>query len=217
MGAGLTREMAATGRNLTGVSHLVPMPQQLKMMQRFKAVADLGVVFSPREANSVLTIRQLRQHATEFGFKLVEAPLDVAAGQKVTAGDVEAATRALLQSRLDFIYLPSDSSLIAQAAAITVPAGAAGVPVISATEAPIREKGALVGLVSSYYNAGAYAGYKAEQILTGKRSAASIPIDTLQRFTLLVNMITADQLGLYPPLDLVPIADFVLRTGKAGE
>lgn len=209
VGAGLAREFSATGRNLTGVSHLVPMPAQLKIMLRLKAVKRLGVVYNPQEANSVLAVRELRQHAGEFRFELVEAPLSIPLGQKLTAQDIAAAMRRLLLLRPDFIYLPSDSSLIQQAAAIVGPATAAGVPVTSATEAPIRQQGALIGLVSSYYNAGAYAGYKAEQILTGKKSAGSIPIDTLQRFTLLVNMNTAGQLGIYPPMDLVPIAELV--------
>ncbi len=209
VGAGLAREFAATGRNLTGVSHLVPMPAQLKTMQRLKAVKRLGVVYNPHEANSVLSVRELRRHAGEFGFGLIEAPLSTPVGQKVTPHEVAAAMHGLLVSRPDFIYLPSDSSLIQQAAAIVGPARTAGVPVISATESPIRQQGALLGLVSSYYNAGAYAGYKAEQILTGKKPAGSIPIDTLQRFTLLVNMNTAGQLGVYPPMDLVPIAELL--------
>ncbi|HET7159720.1 MAG TPA: hypothetical protein VFI62_12035, partial [Burkholderiales bacterium] len=63
--------------------------------------------------------------------------------------------------------------------------------------------------VSSYYNAGSYAGYMAELILTGKRMVGSIPVDTLARFTLLINMKTATQLGIYPPLDLIPIAEIL--------
>ena len=209
VGAGLARGFTATGRNLTGVSHLVPMPVQLKTMQRLKAVKRLGVVYNPQEANSVLAVRELRQYAGEFRFELVEAPLATAAGQKPAAQEIASAVQKLSALRPDFIYLPSDSSLIQQASAIVGPATAAGVPVISATEAPIRQQGALVGLVSSYYNVGAFAGYKAEQILTGKMSAGSIPIDTLQRFTLVVNMNTAGQLGIYPPMDLVPIAELV--------
>ncbi len=209
VGAGLARGFVATGRNLTGVSHLVPMLAQLKTMQRLKKVQRLGVIFNPNEANAVLSVRELRQYAGEFGYKLIEAPLDTLAGQKVDARDVETAMLGLLAARPDFVYLPSDSSLIQQASAIVDAATAAKVPVISATEAPIRKQGAYVGMVSSYYNAGAYAGYKAEQILSGKQAVGSIPIDTLQRFTLLVNMNTGGKLGLYPPLDLIPIAELL--------
>jgi putative ABC transport system substrate-binding protein len=209
VGAGLARGFVATGRNLTGVSHLVPMPLQLKTMQRLKKVQRLGVIYNPHEANAVLSIRELRQYAGEFGFKLIEAPLDTSSGQKVDTRDVESALRKLIESRPDFIYLPSDSSLIQQASSIVDAATAAKVPVISATEAPIRKQGAYMGMVSSYYNAGAYAGYKAEQILSGKQVIGNIPIDTLQRFTLLVNMNTGGKLELYPPLDLIPIAELL--------
>ena len=117
--------------------------------------------------------------------------------------------RPLIAARPGFIYLPSDSSLIERADAIVELARPAGIPIISATEGPIREDGALMGLVSNYANAGAFAGYKAEQILRGKEAVRNIPIETLQRFTLLVNMTTAVQLGVYPPLDLIKIAELL--------
>jgi putative ABC transport system substrate-binding protein len=66
-----------------------------------------------------------------------------------------------------------------------------------------------MGLVSNYSNAGAFAGYKAEQILLGKTVAGKIPIETLQRFALVVNMKAATQLGVYPPLDLIKIAELL--------
>ena len=88
-------------------------------------------------------------------------------------------------------------------------ATAARIPVISATEGPIRDDGAFVGLVSNYYNAGAFAAHKAEQILVGKQRAGQLPIETLQRFALVVNMTTAVQLGIYPPLDLIRIAELL--------
>ena len=209
VGAGLAPAFAATGRNLTGVSHLVPMVTQLKTIQRMKPLKKLGVVYNPHEANSVLAVRELRQQADALRFELVEAPLSVAQGQKPAPHEIARAMQRLIEARPDFVYLPSDSSLIQQAAAIIEPASGAGLPVVSATEAPIRQHGALMGLVSSYYNAGTYAGYMAEQILTGKRTTGSIPVDTLQRFTFLMNMKTAAQLGMYPPLDVVPIAELL--------
>ncbi len=209
VGAGLARGFVATGRNLTGVSHLVPLTAQLMTMQRVRPVKRLGVVYNPHEANSVLSIKQLKQHADTYGYTLIDVALTTKAGTKVTSIDVASAVRAVLNASPDFIYLPSDSSLIQQAAAIVGPSKAAGVPIISATESPIRREGALMGLVSSYYNAGTYAGYMAEQIIVGKKSAGSIPVDTLQRFTLLMNMSSATELGVYPPLDLIPIAELV--------
>ncbi len=207
VGAGLASAFAATGRNLTGVSHLVPMPDQLRAMQRFRKVRKLGVIYNSLEANSKLAVEQLRRLAPQFQLELIEAPLR--SGQKPDASEIGEAMNRLLESKPDFVYLPSDSSLIERAAMIVGLASAAGVPLISATEDPIRKHGALMGLVSNYSNAGAFAGYKAEQILLGKAAAGKIPIDTLQRFALVVNMKTATQLGVYPPLDLIKIAELL--------
>src|SRR5262245_13630554 len=84
VGAKLAPSFAPTGRNLTGVSHLVPMPDQLRAMQRFRTVKKLGVIFNPVEANSALAVVQLKQHAAEFGYALLEAPLLTPPGQRPT-------------------------------------------------------------------------------------------------------------------------------------
>jgi putative ABC transport system substrate-binding protein len=210
IGASIATASAATGRNVTGVSHLVPMEDQLRVMQRFKTVRKLGVIFNPYEANSALAVEQLKQHSTAAaGYELVEEALQTAPGQKPSPTDISDAMQRLAASRPDFIYLPSDSSLIERAATIIGQATTAKIPVISATEGPIRDDGALLGLVSNYYNAGAFAAHKAEQILVGKQPAGRIPIETLQRFALVVNMTTAIQLGIYPPLDLIKIAELL--------
>jgi putative ABC transport system substrate-binding protein len=209
VGAKLATEFAATGRNLTGVSHLVPMPDQLRVMQRFKSVKKLGVISNPYEANSALAVEQLKGLRAQFQFELVAAALQTAPGQRVTPQDIADAMQRLIAAAPDFIYLPSDSSLIGQASMIVSTATAAKIPVISATEGPIRDDGAFVGLVSNYYNAGAFAAHKAEQILVAKQPAGRLPIETLQRFALVVNMSTAVQLGIYPPLDLIRIAELL--------
>ena len=49
----------------------------------------------------------------------------------------------------------------------------------------------------------------ARQILVDKKPAASIAASTLQRFSLLVNMRTASELQLYPPLLLLNVAEVI--------
>jgi len=209
VGARLAQALAASGRNLTGVSHLVPMADQLRAMQRFKRVKKLGVIFNPYEANSVLAVEQLKGLSTQFQFSLIEAALQTAPGQRVVTQDIADAMQQVIAAKPDFIYLPSDSSLIERAATIVGMSSSARIPVISATEGPIRDDAALVGLVSNYYNAGSFAAHKAEQILVGKQPAGRVPIETLQRFALVVNMTTAIQLGIFPPLDLIRIAELL--------
>jgi putative ABC transport system substrate-binding protein len=207
VGAGLADGLAATGRNVTGVSHLVPLRDQISAMQRFATIRKLGVIYNVAEVNSLLAVVQLRQLASSLEYELIEAPLGT--GHRPSTTEIEHAMERMLAARPDFVYLPSDSSMIANAQTIVRLATAAKVPVISATESPIYEAGALFGMVTKYVNAGAFAGYKAEQILLKRQLVGSIPIERLQRYSLVINMNAAAQLGIYPPLDLLRIAELV--------
>ncbi|SMC22882.1 putative ABC transport system substrate-binding protein [Andreprevotia lacus DSM 23236] len=209
VGSKLTRTLQTSSRNFTGVSHLVPMADQLKAANQLGKINRLGVVYNPQEPNSQLAVRDLQDNAARFGYTLVPVPVEVDATGKPTTEAVTTAVQQVLLGKIDTLYLPSDSSLIQQADAIVAPATAAGVPVISATEAPIRKNGALMGLVGNYYNAGAFAGYKAEQILLKRKTPAAIPMETLQRFSLVVNMQTARTLKRYPPLEEFRIAELL--------
>ena len=66
---------------------------------------------------------------------------------------------------------------------------------------------ALVGLVCRYYNIGAFTAFKAEQILAQGRPASSIPVETLNRFSLIVRFQTAQSLRFYPPMSMVRYAE----------
>jgi len=207
VGAGLADGLAATGRNVTGVSHLVPLRDQISAMQRFATIRKLGVIYNVAEVNSLLAVVQLRQLASSLEYELIEAPLGT--GHRPSTTEIEHAMERMLAARPDFVYLPSDSSMIANAQTIVRLATAAKVPVISATESPIYEAGALFGMVTKYVNAGGFAGYKAEQLLLKRQLVGSIPIERLQRYSLVINMNAAAQLGIYPPLDLLRIAELV--------
>lgn len=207
VGAGITDSLGPTGRNVTGISHLVPLRDQISAMQRFAPIRRLGVIYNVSEVNSLLAVVQLRQLANILEYELIEAPLGT--GLRPTATEIAQAMERMLANKPDFIYLPSDSSMIANAQTIVTQATASKVPVVSATEGPIYEAGALMGMVTKYVNAGAFAGYKAEQILLKKQNVDSIPIERLQRYSLVINMNAAAALGMYPPIDLMRIAELV--------
>ncbi len=49
--------------------------------------------------------------------------------------------------------------------------------------------------------------FKASQILTHEKPVSDIPIETLQRFSVLVNLCAAKVLKIYPPLGLLNYAE----------
>ena len=71
------------------------------------------------------------------------------------------------------------------------------------------KSGALSGLVSRYYSVGQFTAHKAEQILVGKQAAATVPVETLKRFSFQVRMPAAHRLKLPPPLAMFNYAEII--------
>lgn len=209
IGAKLVKNFKSSGRNLTGATHLVPLNAQMQALQAMRNTRSLGVIYNPQEKNSVLAVEELKNLAAKFNLSLKLAPIGVDAKSKPTPDGIALAMRDLVAMKPQFIYLPSDSYLIKNAHEVVQAAQLARIPVFAATEAPIRNNGALLGLVSTYFNVGELAAHKAEQILTKKARPAQLPIESLNRFTYLVNMGAAKKLGVYPPLSVVKIAELI--------
>ncbi|PRC92793.1 ABC-type uncharacterized transport system periplasmic component [Solimicrobium silvestre] len=212
VGARLTSSLKSSGRNVTGVSHLVPIAAQIQALQSMRTIQRLGVIYNPQEKNAMLAVQELQTLAQKLALTLQLVPVVLDANQHPSTEGVVAAMRDLLAQKPQFIYIPSDSFMIKNANLVVQEAQAAHVPVFAATEAPIRNDGALLGLVSNYFNVGELAAYKAEQILSKKMVVSQVPIESLNRFTYLINMGAAKKLGIYPPVSLFKVAELVNGT-----
>lgn len=201
VGAGLTGAMTGSGRNVTGVTHLAPLQSQLAVMRQVKKIKRLGFIYSRGEKNSGLILATLREQSRQGGFEVI--------AESFAADEVGGALHGLIARAPDFLYLPSDSSVIVQAGEICAASHAAGIPTFSATEEPVRQSGAFLGLVTPYFTAGKFAAYKARQILAEGKSPGVIPIESVTRFQLLVNIDSAHRLDLYPPVNLMRFAEAV--------
>jgi len=209
VGAKLTKKLESSQSNFTGVSHAVPIRTQINVIKKVKAVKKMAVIYNPQERNSMLTVSALKKESEEAGFSLIEAPLDIADNGKPQLGSVFNNIARIAASEPDFLYLPPDSFLIANADSIIATANRYKLASFSSTEVPIRQSGALLGIVSTYYSVGKFAGYKTKQILVGQRSPASLPIETLKKFSLLVNITTAKKIDFFPPISMLSVAEVV--------
>lgn len=209
VGSGLVATVGNSGRNLTGASHLVPLDVQMKAMRQAGAFTRIGVIFNPLEKNSLGIVEQLETIAPRFDFQVVRSPLPVGRNGVASAEALPRAVQHLAKRNVEVVYLPSDSFLIAHAPELIACINGHALPTFSATEDPIRSGGALMGIVSRYYNVGQLAGFKAWQILAEGLSPGDLPIETLKRFSLIVNMQTARKIDFYPPVSLLKAAEVV--------
>jgi len=202
VGAGLVNQMNnPSGRNLTGTSHLVPIPTQVNAIQELGEFKHIGVLYNANEQNSILQVKNIQQviESGTTGMDITSFAIDsdvdpaVAIRQAVSrAGDMN----------VDILYLPSDSYLIANGELIAVAASAEQIPIFSATDGPVQAGHALAGLVSKYYLVGQFAGFKALQILQGAQ-VSEVPIETLTKFNTVINLDMADKVDYYPPVNLL--------------
>jgi len=202
VGANLVQSMnQASGRNITGASHLVPIQTQLNAIQELGAFKHIGVLYNASETNSQLQVDNLQRviDEQELAIELSAYAIDSEADAQFSIGH---AVRKARTDNVDVLYLPSDSFLIENAQYIALSASAQKLPVFSATDGPVKNGHALAGLVSKYYLVGQFAGFKALQILQGT-NVATIPIETLTKFNTVVNLDVADQVDYYPPVNLL--------------
>jgi putative ABC transport system substrate-binding protein len=202
VGVGIAPSLASSGRNVTGVIHVVPVESQINAMEAYRPIRKLGVLYNPDEPNSILNIKQLQALTGKYDFQLLTAPVNQPAL-------VAPLVQKLAGEGANFFYIGPDTFIGDQRDAYTGAAIAAGVPVFTGTELEILHSNAMIGLVSHYKNVGQFAGYKTEQILVDHIAPKDIPIEILKRFTYLVRMPVARELGLYPPMTVLKYAEIV--------
>ncbi len=209
VGAGIVPDLRAPGRPVTGVSHVASTAVQWQTMTGYRPCRAVGMLYSSNEPNSGVVLKELQALGRQRGFRVTATPFRVGANGQPSDDGAADLVRQLRADGADWLYMPPDSFLATQARDVVVPAALAqGLPAFASTE-QLMSTGTLLGLVSRYYSVGQFAAYKAEQILAGKMPAERIPVETLTRFSLQINLKVARRLGLLPPLEMFNYAELI--------
>jgi putative ABC transport system substrate-binding protein len=178
----------------------VPLETQLNAMRSYGAFARLGIIYNPKEDNSVAVAKRLAEIGTTERFALLERTVTDPAA-------IPALVAELKSDGAQFLYIPADTLIGQHREALTRAAIEQGLPTFAAAELSIRGADALLGLVSRYDQVGRFTAHKARQILVEGKPASEIPVERLTRFSLIVRMNVARQLGYYPPVGLLNLAE----------
>lgn len=211
VGAGIVQSLDQPRANVTGTSFLPPLNAQLKAIRSYRPFTRLAVIYSPLETNSVLNVKALRAAGARVGFTLIEKPAPLTAAGAPDAGAVPRLVREAKEAGAEFLYIGPDSFTAVVGPALTLAAIDNRLPTFASTETPLREAQAMFGLVSNYYTLGKFTAYKAEQILLHGVRPGEIPIETLKKFSLLLRIGVANQIKLYPPVNVVKYAEIIDR------
>jgi putative ABC transport system substrate-binding protein len=210
--AGLVRKHSnLSNRNITGVSHLVPMDVQINAIESVVPVKSIGVIYNPAEANSRTQVNELNNLSITRSISVIIIALQPEAGDSLSDRVLSQCLNTIIKKRVDVVYLPSDSYIISNAGKIVNSCQKAKIPTFSATEQPVRDNGACMGLVCKYSAVGAFAGYKARQIIMGTDPGV-IPCEKVPQYSLLINMQACKSMELYPPVKMLRFAEIVKST-----
>ncbi|OAN43067.1 ABC transporter substrate-binding protein [Paramagnetospirillum marisnigri] len=212
----MVSDFASSGRNITGTIYLVPTETQVNLIQSYRPFKRLGVVFNPLERNAQVAIAELTAIGAKTGFSVESRALELSDG-KPDPASIKGKVAELKAAAVDFLYIGPDTFLNVNRDILTGAALEHAIPTFAAGENPVLTSKALFGGVYRYYTVGQLSAYKAEQILLHKIKPADIPIDPPKRLSIIINMPVVRQLGLYPPMKLLGLAEVIDPTqeGKA--
>jgi putative ABC transport system substrate-binding protein len=206
---GVVKQFDPPARSITGTAFLAPIDSQIDAILAYRQIDTLGVIFNSLERNSVINVKALKEGAEARGITLLESPVPLDADGKPDAARLDQLVDDLVRQGADFLYMGPDSFVTVNSEQISVRAAEQGVPTFAGTGATFSRSRAMLGLVSRYYLIGKLAGAQAERILVNGENPEQIPVASLARFALLIRMPVAVQLGIYPPMELLPIAQVV--------
>lgn len=206
--AGLVPSLKKGGRNVTGVSDMTPVKQQIELLLKVKKIKRLGHIYTSSEENAVVLAGIVKQVCKELNIEFVETTVS-------KSSEVKQAVQAIIR-RVDALYISTDNTVVSAMSAVTDVAMKAKVPVMSADPSSAESYPVLAAWGFDYYKMGRTTGKLVAQILNGKKPE-QIPTQFMTRTSdvdLLINLDAAKKLGLKFPAEIVKNANKVVENGK---
>ena len=206
--AGLVASLKKSDRNVTGVSDMTPVKQQIELLLKVKKVKRLGHIYTSSEENAVVLAGIVKQACKELGIEFVETTVS-------KSSEVKQAVQAIIR-RVDALYISTDNTVVSAMSAVADVAMKARVPIMSADPSSAENYPVLAAWGFDYYKMGRTTGKLVVEILNGKKPE-QIPTRFMTKTSdvdLLINLDVAKKLGLTFPKDIVKSANKVVENGK---
>jgi len=206
--AGLVSSLKKGEKNVTGVSDMTPVKQQIELLMKMKKIKRLGHIYTSSEENAVVLANIVKQVCKELHIEFVEATVTKSA-------EVKQAADSIIR-RVDAIYISTDNTVVSALSAVAEVAMKNKVPIMSADPSSSETYDVLAAWGFDYYKMGRATGKLVIEILKGKKPE-QIPTRFMTKASdvdLMINLDVAKKLGLKVPADLVKTANTIKENGK---
>lgn len=190
VGAKLVEDADKPGGNISGVSDLSPIAQQLALIKEILPEAEtLGVIYSAGEDNSVSLVALINENAPAQELAVKEVTVS-------TSSDVASAARSLVGS-VDAIYIPTDNTVVSALESVIQVGQDNQIPVFAGDTDSVK-RGAIAAISFDYYDVGRQTGAMVTKVLKGSKPG-DLAVEFVQDLQLTVNPAAAEAMGIALP------------------
>ena len=198
--AGVVKDWNQSGTNVTGTSDLTPVAKQMELITELVPEAKtVGVIYTTSEVNSEVQVKMAEEAASNLGLQVIRVGV-------TTVNDIPQAVASVID-KVDAMYAPTDNLIASSMPVLWNACLDKKVPIVAGVDTMVIDGGiATEGI--DYYQLGYETGLMAAQVLEGK-DPSTMPINTLQNTTLIVNQKNAEAIGLSIPDSILKGAEIV--------
>jgi len=200
--SGLVDNLKQPGGNATGI--MFGAQEEKRFDWFFRVAPDVKRLYIPYNANdasAVATLNKVTAMAPKFGVEIVEVP--------VQESDQITAAIENIPEDVDAIYFFPDSLVMSRVAEFATKALELDLPT-SVPDVNAIPSGILMSYGMRLDGAGKQAAWLADQIINGGIKPGDIPIESAE-FFLVINLKTANAIGLEIPEAVLETADEIVR------
>ncbi|MCD4721177.1 MAG: ABC transporter substrate-binding protein, partial [Desulfobacula sp.] len=202
VGSGIIASWESSKNNATGASNKVSAIHQLKTLKKVINYKKLGIIYNPKEQNSIIQRNNVKRLENTLHFSLKE--------YRISREQDILKILPQMRDKIDAVFLPADSMIKFLGKKIMGIVNEYNVPSLSSVGSMVLEDGVLLGFVPKYYELGRVAARKAILILNG-RNPSDIPSSVLDHYHISVNMKTARKINIQIPMSLLVMANQIVR------
>jgi len=205
VGAGIVASLARPGGNVTGISAQAAEGEAKRLELLKELLPNLlrvATLSNPTNPYCVLAVQNARLGATALGLEL--DVLDVSA-----ASDLDAAFLAMHRTRPDAALVIADPWLVGQRARIAKLMLEYRLPSMYTYQEHVAS-GGLMAYATNYYDIFRREALIIDKIFKGTKPA-DLPVEQPTKFELMINLKTANAIGLTVPPTLIARADKVIE------
>lgn len=201
--AGLVQSLTTPGANITGTTDMSPIESHIALMREVHpSIKTLGLIYNPKESNSVTLVNMFKKECAGSGIAIEEATATTVDGVERAAKDIAA--------RCDAVYVPGDNTVVSRIESVAIACSEQRIPLYAADVDSVP-RGAIAALAIDYYRLGCQTGGMAERIFNGV-DPSTMPVESQRELRLHVNVKAAANMGVQLPVDLILAADAVFES-----